>query len=176
VHARNADDLVGDPPGRDLAAQRCQQCFVTDGFGAARLHDQDWPLAPAQVRPADDGRERHFRQRTNHRLDLGGIDPLAAGLDQVLGPARDDEIAGRIDAREIAGGKPAIGIGRALLLAEVSFDHRRAAHAQVALDPALFRQRPAVGIGEQQVDTHAGTSRQVRRACRGMHGRHGSGW
>ena len=116
------------------------------------------------MRPSDDRGQRHLGQRTNNRLDLGGIDPLAARLDQVLGAAGDDQVADGIDARQVAGRKPAVGIRRRLLIAEIALDDRGAAHAQVSLDAALFRQRAPVGVGEQQVDADGGPPRQVRRA------------
>ncbi len=76
-------------------------------------------------------------------------------LIEVLGAAGDDEIAVRIDARKIAGRKPAVGIGGGRLLAEIALDHRGAAHAQMPFDAALLRQRrwPSASVSSRSTPT-----------------------
>ena len=105
-------------------------------------------------------------QRTNNRLDLGRVDPLAAGLDEVLGAPGDDELAGSVDACQVAGGEPAVVVRGRFYFSKVPLDDRRAAHAQVSLDTALVGQGAAFGVGQQQVHAQRGTSGQVRRSRR----------
>jgi len=137
MQARDADDFVRNPPRRHLAAQWREQRLVAD-LCIPQLHQQDGPLAPLEMRAPDDGRERHLGILVDQCLDLGRVDPLAARLDQILGAAGDDEIALGVDARQVAGGEPAVGIRGALLLAEVALDHGRPAHAQVPFHAALL--------------------------------------
>ena len=81
-----------------------------------RLDDQHRPLAPFVVRPADHGTLAQTAGcRPDDRLDLGRVDPLAAGLDQVLRAAADREVARLVDHREIAGVEIALLVERVAL-------------------------------------------------------------
>ena len=95
--------LIGNPPVRDLAAKRIQQGLVVDGVALLRLYDEKRPLPPFGIGLADDGDQAYARQPADDGFDLDRIDPLAARFDQVLGPARDGEIAVIVDAGEVAG-------------------------------------------------------------------------
>src|SRR5690606_36075617 len=107
------------------------QRSVADRGAFAYLHQQHGALAPFRVRPSDHRRERNPRHLADDLLDLGGVDPLAAGLDQVLGAPGDHEVAVGLDAREVAGIEPAVVVDGWTGLAEVALDGAGTAHAQV---------------------------------------------
>jgi len=75
-----------------------QKLFVGQVLALAHLDQQYRPLAPFRVGAPDDGGKRDLRQRADDRLDLRRIDPFAAGLDEILGAAGDDEVALAVDA------------------------------------------------------------------------------
>uniref|UniRef100_A0A0N4Z3T0 Secreted protein n=1 Tax=Parastrongyloides trichosuri TaxID=131310 RepID=A0A0N4Z3T0_PARTI len=98
-HGVKTDHDVGRPPRCDPALQRRQNGLVGDVAAFTQLHNQDRALAPLRVDAADHRRQRHFRQGRDDRLDVGRIDPFAAGLDQVLGAAGDHQIPAQADLR-----------------------------------------------------------------------------
>src|SRR5439155_14709203 len=73
-----------------------------------RHHDGLDGLAPAFVGNADDRHVRHLRVASQHALELGGVDVLAAGDDHVLDPVADVEEAVRVDVAGVTGVEPAI--------------------------------------------------------------------
>ena len=107
----------------------------------------------------DDSGEGDFRQAGDERFDLGGIDPFSAGLDQILGPARNEKLAVFTDFSKVACQEPAIA-RRGFSLAEIALDYGRAAHPEMAFVPALLIEGRAFMIGEHQIDA------KRRTACR----------
>src|SRR6185312_15640637 len=116
------------------------------------------------MRSSDHCNERHFGNRADESLDLGGIDPLASRLDQILGATGDDQVTGGIDAREIARRKPSFGIGGRVLIAEIALDDGCATHAQMPLATSLLRNRVTFSVREQEIDADGRASRQMSRA------------
>ena len=78
----------------------------------SRLDDQHRALAPFVVVPADHRDVPDVGMAPDDRLDLVGIDPLAARLDQILGAAADRQIAVGVDRREVAGVEIALVVER----------------------------------------------------------------
>src|SRR3984885_13301222 len=66
------------------------------------------PLAPLVVGHADDGGLADVRVGHQRVLQLHGGDPLAAGLDHVLGPVGQRDEAERVDGADVAGAQPAV--------------------------------------------------------------------
>ena len=102
------------PPLRQLPAgdrawpgSRAARSAVTDC--ALAEHDRrEWTLAPPLVRHADDARLEHRRVRHQRVLQLDRADPLAAGLDDVLGPVGQGQVAVRGEHADVAGAQPAV--------------------------------------------------------------------
>src|ERR1700679_2325801 len=95
-----------------------------------RLDHEDGALAPFGVDPTDDRDQTHTGQPADDGLDFGGIDPFAARFDEVLGAARNGEIALRIDAGEIARIEIALAVDDIGLGLEVALDDARALDIQ----------------------------------------------
>ena len=95
-----------------------------------RLHR----LAPLLIRHPAAARVGDFGHGGKHRVDFGGVDVLAAGLDQLLGAAQQVAAPALVHRAEVAGAQPAVaqcGL-TCLLVAPVAEHHRRAAQAQLA--------------------------------------------
>ena len=104
------DHVVGQPPAREPA--RPDGRSSSAGVAArpvAQHHRRQRPLEPARVRHRDDRRLRHRRVAHERALERHRADPLAAGLDQVLGAVADLEVAQRVDGGDVAGAEPAVG-------------------------------------------------------------------
>src|SRR5207253_11123175 len=121
-------------------------------------------LAPLDVGDPVDARGRDAVHLDDHRLDLGRIHVLPAGLDQLLFRLAPDvvEPALVVEAPDVAGVVPAVAqrIRGHVRLAEVALEHDRPAHhdlagraglhlAVVVVDEphAANRDRPARGAG-----------------------------
>src|SRR5690606_16849406 len=64
-------------------------------------------LAVERVGPADDGHLGDLRQSVGDRLDLLGVDVLAAADDHVLGAVDEHEIPVVVQITDVAGAQPA---------------------------------------------------------------------
>ena len=133
----------------------------------AELHDRDDALAPALVGHADDDRVEHGGVRLHRRLDLFGVHLLAAGVDRHRAPPEHGDGAVVLDARVVAGHRPAHavddgerrrGLLRVLVVAERARGRggracrrRRARPARRSSSStvvsSLTRKRGAVSIG-----------------------------
>ena len=76
----------------------------------AVVHDdrRQRPLAPPLVRDGDHRRLGDARVGHQQVLEVDRGDPLAAGLDQVLGPVADADAAASVDLDDVAGLEPAV--------------------------------------------------------------------
>ena len=102
--------------------------------------DRGHRLLPLGVLAADHGRVDDLGVAQQHLLDLGRDDVLAAADDHVVDPVLDVEEAFLVDAAEVAGVQPAVGVGAA-------GRHGRALDEDLAVvDPQVGgQQRPAGG-------------------------------
>ena len=81
-----------------------------------------------------------------------GTDPLTAGLDHVLGPIDQFDMAFLVYGRDVAGGEPAVFGGGTILAAEQIFPaHPRPARQHVAERDTIVRQFRAIGIDDLDV-------------------------
>ena len=117
----------------------------------------------ASERPMTAARDTSGKS-TDDSLDLCRIDPFASGLDQVLGPAGDDQVTVAVDPRKVAGIEPSARVRGRALIAEVALDGAGAAHAQMSFDVALLRQRPPVRVRQQEVHADRGATRDCGRS------------
>ena len=101
-----------DPAWHLVACQslgtECEHALGLGGYPWAQHHGGGDSLAPARVRHAEDARLGHGRMCQQHRLDLGRIDVLAAGDDQVVAPVDDVQVALGVEVAQVAGVQPAI--------------------------------------------------------------------
>src|SRR5438094_694715 len=93
------------------------------------------PRPPSRwIRHRDDRGLQHLGMVHDHRLDVDGRDPLAAGLDEVLRAVGDLHVALGIDGCDVARAEPAVG-GEAvdrLGIVVVGADDPRPAHLDLA--------------------------------------------
>src|SRR3989454_10506734 len=113
------------------------------------------PLAPYWVRHGDDVRLEDLGVRHDHVLEVHARDPLAAGLDQVLGAVGDLHVAFGVDRRDVAGLEPAVlgEPGGGLRVVVVGADDPRAAHLELAHARPVPRQLLAGVVHD--ADVHA---------------------
>src|SRR5207253_10847724 len=71
-------------------------------------HAREGPLLPAGMRGRDDRSLRDRRVTHERVLERDRADPLAPGLDEVLGAILDLDVAARVDGDDVAGAEPAI--------------------------------------------------------------------
>src|SRR5207253_7044231 len=71
-------------------------------------HAREGPLLPAGMRGRDDRSLRDRRVTHERVLERDRADPLAPGLDEVLGAILDLDVASRVDGDDVAGSEPAI--------------------------------------------------------------------
>src|SRR3972149_3838368 len=102
------DHLIGEPPLGDLGAQELQDLFLReralplgpgDDAGERALH-------PLGVGDGDDGGLQDLRVGHEHALHIDRRDPLAAGLDQVLGAVGDLVVPLRVDRDDVPRPEP----------------------------------------------------------------------
>ena len=98
---------AGEPAGE----QRQHRRLVEGGIGAHYHRHRD--LAPVRVGPAHHHRIPDAGILPQHRLQLGGIDVLAAGDHHVLLAVDDPEIAVLVEPADVAGAEPAVEEGLA---------------------------------------------------------------
>src|SRR6185436_13991013 len=125
-------DVVRHPPLRDLAFVEAQELVLRDLLSRLLRRHHDRALVPLGVVHADHRRLGDRRVRDRDVLEVDRADPLAAGLDHVLGAIGDLDVAIGIDGADVASGKPAVVQGVAAFALEVALDHPRPAHFQVA--------------------------------------------
>ncbi len=93
------------------------------------------------MRDADHRGLRHIRVADGEVLEVDGGDPLAAGLDHVLGAVGDLHVAERIDGGDVARVEEALLVEDLLALAaEIGLGHGGPAHFQAAEGLAVVRQ------------------------------------
>jgi hypothetical protein len=127
------------------------------------LDHQQGALAPFGIGASDHGDQAHAGIRADDVLDLDRVDPLAARLDQILGPTREGQGSAVVDDRKIAGVEPAVLIQRRGFGAVVAAHHARPLDLQVTDDIALFRQKLSPRIRQHHVQTHGRTAGGQRR-------------
>ena len=137
IELRGSSSTTWNAFGTLKRARRSRQCARSSSSATgAREHDErDADLAPALVGHADDRGVGDRRVLVQHGLDLGRVDVLAAGDDQLLQPAADPVVALVVALGDVAGQQPAVaerGRGR-LVVAPVAGEDVRAAHEQLAL-------------------------------------------
>src|SRR5687767_1446204 len=102
----NEDHVVGHPPLGDLALVEAQQ-LVLRHFLPGLLHrHHDRALVPFRVAHADHRGLGDRRVLDGDVFQVDRADPLAAGLDHVLGTVGDLDVALGVDGADVAGGKP----------------------------------------------------------------------
>ena len=109
---RQLDPLRHLEAGQRLGAVAAQ--LVRGRRGAALEHDdRGHRLLPLGVLAADHGGVGDLGVAQQHLLDFGRDDVLAAADDHVVDPVLDVEEAFLVDAAEVAGVQPAVGVGAA---------------------------------------------------------------
>src|SRR5206468_1605107 len=101
-------ERVGQPPFREAGREERAELVRGRRLPGLEQDDREGTLLPARVRDRDD---RGFGDRgvTHERvLERDRADPLAPGLDQVLGAILDLDVAARVDGDDVAGAEPAI--------------------------------------------------------------------
>ena len=94
-------------------------------------------------------------------LEIDRADPFAAGLDHVLGPVGDLDVAIGVEPGDVAGRKPAVGVEHiAALAAEIAGGDPRAAHLQVAGLTAAGRDFGPILADNAQLDAAHGAALQ----------------
>ena len=140
------------------------------GFG----HDgHQRALGPLRVGDGDDGRLEDVGMGHDGVLELDRGDPLAAGLDDVLGAVRDRHVALAVERADVAGAQPAVVELRRVLVLVVRAGDPRATDLELADRLAVVGQHRAV-LGDDAhldaADDPAGLDLVVhvvvaRRAC-----------
>ena len=156
------DDVVGEPPLRHPGLEVGEQIGrrVLGGAHPGTEDDaRDRPLAPPGVGHADDGRLGDLRVGHQLVLELDRADPLAARLDDVLGPVDQADVPVRVDGGDVAGPEPPVGgerLGRARVVVVAGGDPR-APDLQLAGGAAVPRQRSSgvVGVRPAEARLHA---------------------
>ena len=97
----NEDHVVRNPPIGDLAFEKPEQLVLVELDAVPGDDDEHRPFAPLRMLHADHGRLFHRRMASREILDLDRADPLPAGLDQILRPVCDVQVAVLIDARDV---------------------------------------------------------------------------
>ena len=102
------DVVVRQPPlgeaGGEVALERVRvrlRAFLQDDDG-------ERAFVPLLVPRGDDRGLAHGRMAHERVLEIDRADPLAAGLDQVLGAVRDLHVALGVDGGDVAGAQPAV--------------------------------------------------------------------
>jgi hypothetical protein len=96
----------GEPRG-DVRAERVH---VDDIGAAVRLHPRVADVAEARVGYAEDRGPDHERVSLQRRLDLHGVDALAADPVVVPLPADEGDVSPLVELGDVAGPEPAVGV------------------------------------------------------------------
>lgn len=91
-------------------------------------------------------------ETTHQTLELRGRDPLAPGLDDVLGAVADGQRPRGRNRRDVAGLEPAVGVAGVLGRAVVAADRRGPADLELALARPVARERGAPVVDDPQLD------------------------
>src|SRR5581483_8966285 len=123
---------LGHLPARDPLTQVLAQ--LVDAHGRALLdHDaRERPLVPTGIGHADHGRLDDQRVAHEVVLELDGRDPLAARLDDVLGPVGDLDVAALVERPDVAGAQPSVVELLGRRVAVVGAGDPRAPHLDLA--------------------------------------------
>ena len=145
---------------------------TSSGVIESARHDERFGhLAGFLVGERDHGRVGDRRVREQERLQFGGGDLVALVLDQLLDPVDDPQRAVLLDAGDVAGVQPAVGVDRLrgrLRVVEVALHHLRAADQELA---RLARRRvlagrdvddPAFGVRYQAARSSRASARRAR--------------
>src|SRR5580658_6105481 len=97
-----------NPPARDARSEIGAEGDGVDGRAGLAHNAGQRPLVPLFVGNADHRRFKNFGVVDDRILELYGRDPFAAGLDDVLGPVGDADVALPVDDAYIAGAQPSI--------------------------------------------------------------------
>ncbi|PAV72391.1 hypothetical protein WR25_15958 [Diploscapter pachys] len=127
-----------------------QQRFAAHGLAGFEHHNQQWALVPLRVGDTQHGGFGDRRVGHGDVFQVDRADPLATGLDHILGAVGDLHEAVRVEGGDIPGGEPAID-QRAGLDAEVPLDHPVATHQQGACGLAVTQQLVAMLVHDFQV-------------------------
>src|SRR5439155_3727180 len=101
-------ERVGQPPFREAGREERAELVRGRRLPGLEQDDRERTLLPARMRDRDN---RGFGDRgvTHERvLERDRADPLAPGLDEVLGAILDLDVAARVDRYDVAGAEPAI--------------------------------------------------------------------
>src|SRR5262245_1688583 len=145
-------DLVGHPPAGDLAAHERQDLVLARGLVLLEHDHQERSLVPFRMLDADHGGLRHRGMADREVLQIDRGDPLAAGLDHVLGAIRHLHIAIAIDGGDVAGVEEALRVEDWPVFPVVGARDAGAAHLEAAEGLAVPRQPLARIVGDLHLD------------------------
>ena len=144
--------------GTLLAARRSRQCarssLAVAVVSGLRTTTATGHLAALVVGRRDDGALEDARVRAERDLDLDRRDVLAGADDDVLRPVLDQDVAGLVDRRHVAGVQPAVAdrrVGR-LGVAVVAVHHGVAADDDLADLLAVGPDVAALGVDDPDAD------------------------
>src|SRR3989441_12731526 len=148
-------DLVGQRPSGELRPQEVEDLRGLDDAPRFRHHAGEGPLDPLGMAHRDDRRLEHLRVRHDQVLDVHARDPLAARLDQVLGPVGDLDVALGVDRGDVPGAEPTVRreAVRRLEVVVVRRDDPGTAHLELAHARPVPRQLVSGIVHDASVDT-----------------------
>src|SRR5206468_2981198 len=101
-------ERVGQPPLREAGCDERTELVRGRRAPGLEHHAREGTLLPAGVRDRDDRGLRDRGVAHERVLERDRADPLAAGLDEVLGAVLDLDVAARVDGDDVAGAEPAV--------------------------------------------------------------------
>jgi len=141
-HLGNEHDVVRQPPARDVRPQVREHRLAVDRAVGPSRHDEQRPLLPLRMERGHHRGLHHVGMAARRVLERDRADPLAAGLDEVLRPIDDRDVAVLVDRGDVARDQPSLAVERFAGALEVARRDPRALRAQVADRHAVVRERP----------------------------------
>ena len=106
------DDVVRQLPFGDARREKGAHIFTGQRGAGFADHDQQRTLLPFGMGNADDSGFLHARMRERSVLEINRADPLASGLDHVLGSIGKLNEAVGMDLRDISRREPSFRVTR----------------------------------------------------------------
>ena len=147
--------IVRHPPLGHLGGQEVEDFLLLQRLPGLAYDEQQWALVPLGVLDADDRGHGHGGVTDGGVFQVDRADPLAPGLDHVLGAVADLHGAARVDGGDVARGEPAVH-QRGFVGLVVALHDPLAAHHQLALRCAVAGQGGTVFIDDLDFDARDG--------------------
>src|SRR6185437_5491976 len=151
-HLGDERPALGQLPAGHALGQEAAQLVGTHGSVLGQHDGGQRPLAPFVVGYSDDGGLADVRVGHQRVLQLHGGDPLAAGLDHVLGPVGQGDVAEGVYGADIAGAQPAVVELAGIVVLVVAAGDPGAADLDLADGYAVIGQHGALVADEAALD------------------------